>query len=147
MPRPRDGDWLEDEVRSLRASGVDVLVSLLTREVIVELDLADEGICCAAEGIDFISFPFADRGVPASVSDAFHLVQRLVAFVTSGKAVAIHCRQGVGRSALVAACVLISLGERPDEALEQVASSRRCPVPDTPEQREWVLRFADRGQR
>jgi protein-tyrosine phosphatase len=144
LPRPRGGDWLEDEVRSLRAFGLDVLVSLLTREEVVELVLAGEAGCCAAAGIDFVSFPFADRGVPASVSDALAFVRRLTALLASGNAVAIHCRQGVGRSALVAACVLASLGERPDVALQRVARARGCPVPDTAEQRDWVLRFAGR---
>src|SRR5262245_18959672 len=105
LPRPRGGDWLEDEVRSLRACGVDVLVSLLTREEVGELDLVDEAGCCAACGIELVSFPFADRGVPASASDALGLVRRLAALLAGGKAVAIHCRQGVGRSSLVAACV------------------------------------------
>jgi protein-tyrosine phosphatase len=144
MPRPRGGDWLEDEVRSLRAAGVDVLVSLLTREEMEELELADEAACCAAVGIESISFPFADRGVPASVSDALHLVRRLAALIAGGNAVAVHCRQGVGRSGLVTACVLASLGDRPDTALERVARARGRPVPDTPEQRDWVLRFVER---
>src|SRR5438445_5914218 len=29
MPRPRDGDWLENEIQSWRRSGVDVVFSLL----------------------------------------------------------------------------------------------------------------------
>ena len=42
MPRPRGGDWLEDEVRSLQRSGVDVVVSLLERHEVEELDLQEE---------------------------------------------------------------------------------------------------------
>jgi len=144
LPRPRGGDWLEDEVCSRRAAGVDVLVSLLTRDEVAELDLAAEAACCATAGVEFISFPFADRGVPESAPDALALVRRLAALVAGGKAVAAHCRQGVGRSAVIAACVLASLGERPDKALDRVAAARGRPVPDTPEQREWVLQFADR---
>jgi protein-tyrosine phosphatase len=143
LPRPRGGDWLEDEVRSLRAAGVDVLVSVLTPEEAAELDLGEEAACCAAGGIEFLSFPFADRGVPVSTPDTLALVRRLAAFVADGKAVAIHCRQGVGRSAALAACVLASLGEMPERALDRVAAARGCPVPDTVEQREWVLRFAE----
>jgi hypothetical protein len=30
MPRPRRGDWLEDELHSLRNAGVDIVLSLLT---------------------------------------------------------------------------------------------------------------------
>jgi protein-tyrosine phosphatase len=144
LPRPRGGDWLTDEVQSLRASGVEVLVSLLTREEAAELDLAEEAAYCAASGIAFISFPVADRGVPASAVGALDLVRKLGALVTGGKVVAIHCRQGVGRSALVAACVLATLGEQPDAALQRVARARGCPVPDTAEQREWLLRFTDK---
>src|SRR5881227_370986 len=92
LPRPRGSDWLEDEVRSLRASGVDVLVSLLTREEIQELDLADEAGCCAACGIEFVAFPFPDRGVPASATDALALVRRLASLLSGGKGVAVHCR-------------------------------------------------------
>lgn len=144
LPRPRGGDWLGDEVRSLRACGLDVLVSLLTREEVEELDLADEAGCCAACGIEFVCFPFPDRGVPASAADALVLVRRLAALLSGGKAVAIHCRQGVGRSGLVAGCVLASLGENPESALDRIARARGRSVPDTAEQREWVLRFAEK---
>jgi protein-tyrosine phosphatase len=144
LPRPRGGDWLEDEVRSLRGAGVDVLVSLLTREEAAELDIADEAGCCAASGIEFFSFPITDRGVPASASDALGLVRRLAGSVAEGKGVAVHCRQGVGRSALVAVCILASLGDGPDAAFDRVAAARGCPVPDTAEQRDWVLRFAEK---
>jgi protein-tyrosine phosphatase len=144
LPRPRGGNWLENEVRSLRASGVDVLVSLLTWEETAELDLVDEAACCAAAGIEFVSFPFADRGVPTSAPDALALVRRLAALVAGGRAVAVHCRQGVGRSAVIATGVLVSLGETPEAAFDRIARARRRPVPDTPQQREWVQRFAGR---
>src|SRR5262245_36465049 len=108
LPRPRGCGWLDDEVRSLRSGGVDVLVSLLTPEEVGELDLADEAVCCFACGIEFVALPISDRGVPPSASHAAELVRRLASLLAGGKGVAIHCRQGVGRSALVAACVLAS---------------------------------------
>jgi hypothetical protein len=66
MPRPCGGDWLEDEIQSWRQAGVDVVVSLLTREEQTELNLADEEALCRANGIEFGSFPIVDRGVPSS---------------------------------------------------------------------------------
>ncbi len=143
LPRPRGGDWLEDEMWSLRTAGVDALVSLLTKEETAELNLAGEADNCAGNGIEFVSFPLADRSVPASASEVLALVRRLSSLATGGKAMAIHCRQGVGRSALVAACVLASLGEKPEVAFERIAAATGCPVPDTAEQRAWVLRFAE----
>ena len=37
LARPRGGDWLEDEVRSWRGQGIDVVVSLLTPAEILSL--------------------------------------------------------------------------------------------------------------
>src|ERR1700688_830549 len=66
MPRPRGGDWLDDEVASLRAAGVDVVLSLLTPGEVAELDLAEEQALCEAQGMQFLSFPILDRSVPSS---------------------------------------------------------------------------------
>jgi len=60
----------------------------------------------------------------------------------SGKSVTIHCRQSVGRSALLAATLLVEAGINPDEAFRRIEAARGCPVPDTPEQRAWVERFS-----
>jgi protein-tyrosine phosphatase len=142
MPRPRGGDWLEDEVRSWRRAGVDVVVSALTQEEIAELDLAAQVELSRANGIEYIGFAIADRGIPDSATATAELVRRLENRLTSGKSVGIHCRQGVGRSALLAACLLAAAGVDSRAAFERVRAARGCPVPDTPEQREWVARFA-----
>jgi hypothetical protein len=39
VPRPRGGDWLEDEIASWRRGGIDMVVSTLTEQESVELDL------------------------------------------------------------------------------------------------------------
>ncbi len=39
MSRPRGGDWLEDEIRSLSQSQVDAVISLLEQSEIIELEL------------------------------------------------------------------------------------------------------------
>ncbi len=46
MARPRGGDWLLDEAKAIRAAGVDVLVSFLTPQEVMELDLKEEAECC-----------------------------------------------------------------------------------------------------
>lgn len=142
MPRPRGGDWLEDEVRSLCASGVDVVVSLLEREEITELDVVNEQAFCETNGIRFLSFPIKDRGVPPLNRETVDFIRMLAEILSEGKTVVIHCRQGVGRSALIAASVLVVKGLDVNLAFERVAAARGCPVPDTQEQREWVDKFA-----
>src|SRR3954470_12569049 len=77
MPRPRGGDWLEDEMQSWRRSGVDVVLSLLTPDEVTDLNLSDESAWCRANGIHFCSFPVTDRGVPSSREAFSDLVTKL----------------------------------------------------------------------
>jgi hypothetical protein len=64
IPRPRGGDWLEDEVRSLRQDGFQIVVSMLTREEAEELDLTQEDAIVRDHGLQFLNYPVPDRGVP-----------------------------------------------------------------------------------
>ena len=143
MPRPRGGDWLEDEIHSLKMWGVGAVVSLLEQDEITELDIAEEKSLCEANGIAYLSFPIRDRSVPLSKQDALAFARKLVKLLQDGMSVVIHCRQGVGRSALVAACVLVLGGVSVDEVFEKIENARGCSVPDTEEQREWERRFAE----
>jgi protein-tyrosine phosphatase len=138
IPRPRGGDWLEDEVRSWTRSGLDVIVSLLTPEEENELDLRGEAAHSRAVGLEFKPFPIRDRGVPSSRKEALRFFDTLMERLQTGKAVGIHCRQGIGRSALVAASLLALAGVPPNLALERISAARGRPVPETQEQRSWV---------
>ena len=66
VPRPRGGDWLEDEARAWQQAGIGVIVSLLEPDEAAGLDLAKEPDAAKSNNIRFISFPIPDRGVPAS---------------------------------------------------------------------------------
>ena len=123
-------------------AGVDVLVSALTSAEVQELGLNEEARECAQHGLIFISFPIEDRSLPASPTHFAALVDQLSEYSASGKAVAVHCRAGIGRSSLIAACVLVKKGASPDSAFRAIEESRGCPVPDTPEQRQWVGWFS-----
>jgi protein-tyrosine phosphatase len=142
VPRPRGGDWLEDEIRSWHEAGFDIIVSLLTPPEIEEFDLDLEQELSRGQNIEFISFPIPDREVPASREDITALAHKLETALTSGKSVGVHCRQGIGRSSLLAACVLIASSENSSEAFERISEARGRPVPDTVEQKEWVTRLA-----
>lgn len=142
MPRLRGGDWLEDEVRSLFTSRVDVVVSLLESEEIRELDVLNEQIFCEANEISFLSFPIKDRGVPPLNRNTADFIHTLAELASQGKTVVIHCRQGVGRAAVIAASVLVIRGLTVDSAFDLIAAARGYAVPDTQQQREWVTKFA-----
>lgn len=136
--RPRGGDWLGDELREWRNAGIDVLVSLLTAEEEHDLDLNDERGMAKQHGLRFVSLPILDRSVPASVQDVVALVEDLRHALEAGQNVAIHCRQGLGRSPLIAAATLVSAGVDPKAAFEAVGAARGVSVPETREQQYWL---------
>jgi protein-tyrosine phosphatase len=142
VARPRGGDWLEDDVRTWKEAELDVIVSLLTRDEIVQWELAEETQLCQTYNMLFFSFPIEDHGVPTSQADTLELAGKLHNALAGGQNVAIHCWGGIGRSGMIAACVLVRGGLEPNEALRRVSVGRGFPVPDTPEQREWVTEFA-----
>ena len=140
--RPRGGDWLEDEVRAWKQSGVDVVVSLLTPEEVDHFGLEKEPNCCYDNGIECMAFRIDDRSVPSSLRAALDLLRTLAMKLRLGKNVGIHCRQGIGRSALIASGLLIQSGMGADTVLKRVSDARGCPAPETEEQLKWVKGLA-----
>jgi|SRR5271157_17852 len=145
VTRPRGGDWLEDEASGWRRAGLDVVVSLLEEAEAAQLELESEAQAAASNRIRFISFPIPDRGVPASTEAAFALLREIRDELEAGRNVAVHCRQGVGRSGLIAAGVLVTSGVPPAKAVQVVSSARGQTVPETPAQLQWIRQLpADR---
>jgi protein-tyrosine phosphatase len=146
MARPRAGEWLETEIAEWKVSGLDLIVSLLEREEISELGLQRESELCQAGGMQFVSFPIPDRGVPETLRDALQIARSLADAMAGGRSIAIHCRAGIGRSSIIAACALIRSGIEAGQALELIKAARGLSVPDTEEQRDWVMAFGSACQ-
>jgi len=139
--RPRGGDWLEDEIAAWAREGVGAIASLLTPEEERELGLAEEAGLARGMGMEFVSLPVEDRGVPVSDSEVVAVVERLVEGLKSGRNTLIHCRQGVGRAGLLASCLLVHGGESAPAAVARVSRARGVPVPDTEAQLQWIGNF------
>src|SRR5258708_1434065 len=64
VPRPRGGDWLEEEIQAWRRAAIDIVVSALTEEEMAIFDLAREATVSQANGLCYLPFPIADRDAP-----------------------------------------------------------------------------------
>jgi len=135
--RPRGGEWLEDELRNWRHAGVDTVVSLLDPDEEESLELQSENKLSQQNGISFRSFPIQDRGVPRP-SEAVDLIQQLDSELSAGRNVVVHCRQGIGRSGLIASGLLVAKGLSPEDAKHRVTSARKVPIPETLLQMIWI---------
>jgi protein-tyrosine phosphatase len=139
--RPRAGSWLEDDIAALRDANLDILVSALVREEIAKLGIEAIPELCELHGIEYVHFPVGNLQVPADAA-ARAALERWHAALWAGKGLAVHCFASVGRSPTLAAALLVMGGVAPGEAWRRIEAVRGRQVPDTNEQRDWVLQFA-----
>ncbi|MET7397899.1 tyrosine protein phosphatase [Dactylosporangium sp. NPDC005572] len=141
MAKPRAGDWLADELTSLRTAGVDVLVCALTPAELHEVGLAGEPHAARAAGLEYVSIPIPDREVP-DPSAVLPVLRGLAGRVREGAHVVTHCRIGIGRASLLAAGILALNGVPPEQAWPLLERARGLTVPDTQAQRAWPAELA-----
>jgi predicted protein tyrosine phosphatase len=98
-----------------------------------------------AAGIDYLHLPTPDLE-PASVE----MLERGVRFarehIDRGDKVLIHCRHGIGRSALLALCVLVDEGWGPLDALAHAKGTRAVVSPSRSQYEGWADWLAKRGK-
>ncbi len=141
MARPRGNDWLEDEIIKLKRIEVDTVISLLEPNEIVELEIEKEQEICEKWKLDFINYPIRDRNLPTDGSAYLELILKIDQKLRNDKKVVVHCRMGIGRTSIVAAGVLIRNGTKADNVFDLLTEKRTLTVPDTDEQKQWVLKI------
>jgi protein-tyrosine phosphatase len=139
---PDGGPELADSIRAWREAGVNVVVSALTPFENQVLELTAEVDACRDAGITFRSFPIEDHWIPDVGSRITPLVEEICSWLHEGRSVVAHCRMGIGRSSLIAACALVRLGFATERAFDLIGAARGFPVPDGIHQEEWVDAFA-----
>lgn len=142
VQRPFGGERLEPEISYWKASGVGSVVSLLEASEVDAFSLQDEGAVCARYGLRFTWFPIPNGGVPPTTAAMQDLAAALHQDLLQNLGVLIHCRAGIGRTGLVAACLLHRLGHSSATIFQGLSLARGFKVPDNPEQVQWFMSYA-----
>jgi protein-tyrosine phosphatase len=122
-------------------SGVETLVSLLDPDEARWLGLGDEPQLAEEAGMKFLSFPILDVHVPEDEAEFRAFVTGLAERLRAGERIGMHCRGSIGRAPTTAACTLIHLGWKPKIAIAAIQAARGYAIPDTDEQRRWILSY------
>jgi protein-tyrosine phosphatase len=142
---PRGEGRLRQELGELKNGGIDAVVSLLEPDEAEWLGLDEEEQVAKELGMQFLPFPIPDTQVPPDPIAFGEFITGLVNRLRHGEHIGVHCRGSIGRATVTAAAVLIRLGWKPEKALEAIEDARGCSVPDTPEQRAWILNYEQQG--
>lgn len=110
----------------LQLAGAHGVVTLMTNEELKALDLASLGARIEARGMRWFHLPILDDEAPdAAFEQAWRqALPPLIALLRDGKQLAIHCRGGSGRTGLVAAALLMELGQPRQEAMAAIRARR-----------------------
>jgi protein-tyrosine phosphatase len=140
MARPRGNEWLEEDILTLKKQGVQTIVSLLGRNEIYELGLEKEPELCLKNDVEYINFPITDRKAPKADAGFYNFIGQLKVKISAGSHMVIHCRMGIGRSTIIAGCLLIKPGYQTNDIIAHISKIRGLRVPDTDEQIAWLKR-------
>ena len=144
-----DFHWVTDEVAVGGCFPMEHARQLAEEhEIRAVVDLRAEDCDDAAQlrvaGIDLLHLPTPDLE-PASREHLERGVEFIRERLQRREKVLIHCQHGIGRSALLALCVLVDQGWKPLDALEHVKDRRELVSPSLAQYQGWARWLSSRG--
>lgn len=113
--------------QELAEAGISRAVCLVSDEELLDRAPAYYGALLRGEiGVPVQRFPVPDWGVPDDPERFLGVVRRTARWLRSGERVLAHCAGGCGRTGIFCACVLVSLGAAPEEAVAAFRAARGC---------------------
>lgn len=128
----------EQPLAALTAFAPALVVTLTETAEMQALGAAGLPDRLARAGIAWLHWPVADYGVPGAGADRGALTARILAVLSGGGRVLVHCRGGCGRSGMVALAVMTAAGEDPAAALARLRAVRPCAI-ETEAQMSWAV--------
>jgi atypical dual specificity phosphatase len=134
MARPGAVRTLDEDLASLEAHGIKLLVSLT--------ETATPAADAARYGIEVVHLPVVDF-TPPSQEQLFTFAHRSRESLAAGAAVGVHCAAGQGRTGTTLAAYFVTEGMTADEAIAEVRRQRPGSI-ETSEQEQAVRTFHGR---
>jgi atypical dual specificity phosphatase len=128
---------LDEDLAALSSRGIRRLVSLTDMP-------RDFESTCLSNGLEWVSYPIPNKGLPESLKAARRLVGDIVSAIRSDIPVCVHCYAGVGRAGLVLSSVVgVYYNLSAEEAIARVREVRKAF--DSVEQEQFVKEILDAG--
>ncbi len=139
---PSERAWDRDldlDLAAIKAWGATALVTLIADYELEILSVAELPPKVQALGMEWHQLPIMNRDAPYEefeenwIISGHTLRQRL----RQGERIVLHCVYGLGRTGMIAARLLVELGEFPEAAIRQVRAARPDAI-ETLQQRQHV---------
>jgi protein-tyrosine phosphatase len=131
---------LDTDVAAIVRWGATAVVTLIEDHEFELLGVKGLPAAVRDAGMEWHHLPIVDVSAPDERFERAwpELWPRLLARLSSGERVLVHCRGGLGRAGTVAALILVECGELPAVAIERVRTARPGAI-ETAAQERWVM--------
>lgn len=106
------GDDVASSIAQLKEAGATVLITMMQTEELKKHSVTDIPLECSEQSVAWFHFPVEDDHSPRENTQALIETQKqpLLARLSQGETVAVHCKGGQGRTGLMAAILMLELG-------------------------------------
>ncbi len=126
---PSERAWdrnLDLDLAAIKSWGATALVTLIEDYELEILSVADLPQKVQAIGLEWHQLPIMNRDAPCEeFEDKWIISGRMLRQrLQQGERIVLHCVFGLGRSGMIAARLLVEMGEFPDSAIRRVRTAR-----------------------
>lgn len=142
--RQVEPSFLENLLIEYKQRRVKLVVTLLDFNEIEDLGIISFSTFLMDNGFNWIHCPIRDRSTCSDQKRIRTLLEDIKEVLKSDKSVLIHCHAGLGRTGLLAATFLVSMGLTADSAIKTIRETRPGSIETTEQERyvkEWNFRF------
>lgn len=137
-----DRSWDRDlgaDLAAIRAWGATALVSLIEDHEFEVLAVPDLPQAVQRAGLEWHHLPIMNRDAPYDAFEAQWVIsgRQLRQRLRRGERIVLHCKHGLGRTGMIAARLLVELGEFPEAAVRLVRTARPGAI-ETLQQKQHV---------
>ena len=117
---------LDQDLAAIKNWGAAALVTLVEDYELEILCVEQLPQKAQAMGLEWHHLPIMNRDAPYPEFEEKWVVsgQRLREQLRKGQRIVLHCKNGLGRTGMIAARLLVELGESPDSAIKRVRAAR-----------------------
>lgn len=117
---------LDDDLTTIRSSNISTVVSLISLSEMKKLGVPDLPTLVVQHKLQWLQLAIEDFGTPDlnALESWTQIKENVLAALNRHETVLLHCAAGLGRTGMMAACLLVACGQTPASAIEQVRAAR-----------------------
>ena len=144
---PGRKDWsrdLEEDIKEIKKNKITKIINLVTIDELSHYGVKELNDVYTKAGFEVLHLPILDQMTP-SLDEINECVSKISTWLVQNEKIMIHCVGGLGRSGLVAACYLKSIGIESNQSIKIIREYRSPRAIETKIQEEFVIEYVQKN--